>query len=92
MMVKTDGGDVLSFKTTKDAAPVSSVTGYTIISQYGYIFSPTKEELQKIAGSKLTNMRYPDGKGGQTDLEFKGGAKKWGKAMVEGAQCLLEKL
>lgn len=92
MMVKTDGGEVMTFKTIKDAPPVTTVNGYSILSQYTYLFAPTKEDLEKIAGSKLTNMRYPDGKGGHADLEFKGGAKKWGKAMVEGAQCLLENM
>ena len=92
IMLKFDTGDILKLATDKAAYPVTSVSGTTIISQYTYSMPLRKEVLTQLSSGTLSMMRHPDGKGGFTDIEFKGGAKKWGKSLANGAQCLLSNL
>lgn len=91
-LIKSETDEIVKLVSNADAFPVSSFNGSTIISQYIYNIDLDKEKLEAITKSKLTLMRYPDGKGGTTDMAFKSFWKKWGKAITNGATCLLENM
>lgn len=88
-LLKSSADEIIKMKSSKPAYPVSSVSGTSIISQYQYTINLTKSDLEAITKSDLVMMRHPDGKGGTTDFAFKGFGKKWGKALVNGATCIL---
>lgn len=91
-LLKSASDEIITLKSSKETFPVTSLSGSTIISQYLYVIDLDKATLEAITKDELTLMRYPDGKGGTTDMEFKSLWKKWGKALTKGANCLKENM
>jgi hypothetical protein len=91
-LLKSSTDEIIKLASSKPAYPVSSISGTSIISQYQYNINVGKEQLTAITKSQLVMMRHPDGKGGTTDFEFKGFGKKWGKALLGGAECILSNM
>jgi len=59
-------------------------------SDYSYLMELTKEEVFKIATSKVILVRYPDTQGGTLDYTPKGLGKIITNALFKGANCLKE--
>lgn len=92
-LFKMENNDIVKLLTAEDALPSTSVSGtssMTITStKYIYVFSPSKDDITKLAGSSLVILRYPNPQGGTIDLENKGARKKWMKGITDGAKCML---
>lgn len=82
---KTANGDVVKCQTISDAAPKVAVAGSVIYTNFSFIMAVSKEDLEKLSASKVVLVRYPDGKGGITDLKLKKGAAN---AVMQGATCV----
>mgnify|MGYP000978742328 CR=1 FL=1 len=52
----------------------------------------SREDIERLASSPVTFIRYPNPEGGSLDLEIKGLAKSTGKHILVGATCVLEHL
>ena len=91
-LLKSTTDEIITLKSSKETFPVTSFNGSSIISQYNYVMNLDKALLESITKDQLVLMRYPDGKGGTTDMAFKSLWKKWGKALTKGANCLLENM
>lgn len=92
IMFKTDKGDIVKQVTLLDSYPKTTVTTQAVYSNYSLKIALSKEDLQKLAASKLDVIRYPDPKGGQTDYDVKGMGKITANQIYKGATCLLGNL
>jgi hypothetical protein len=92
LFFKFENGDILEFKTTNDAHPVTKVSGATVFTNYTYQTLFTKSAIETISSSKVVLVRYPDLKGGFTDIELTGLRKKFAKKIQEGATCIKDNL
>ncbi|NVN17434.1 hypothetical protein GUA46_03695 [Muricauda sp. HICW] len=60
---------------------------------YSFVFLLTESELKKFADSKIELVRIPDTDEGEyVDLKAKGRTKKKIKAIIKGANCIIEQL
>jgi len=91
---KFENGDMLKLTTIADAAPktTASASQYSasFYSDYTYAFNLTREEVEKLAASKVILIRYPDTQGGTLDFKPKGFDKKLIDVLYKGANCIKE--
>jgi hypothetical protein len=90
---KLENGDIIQQSTIIDASPKTDITSNAVIyTNYTYKIMLTKAEIEKLAGSKVILIRYPDAKGGVMDYEIKGFGKFFSKQLLKGASCIKEHL
>ena len=94
IILKLENGEILKLATAYDASPKtdasSSMYSATIYTNYFYPIELTKDEVNKLATSKVVLIRYPDTQGGTRDFEPKGFTKKLADVLQKGAQCIRE--
>lgn len=97
LLFKLENDDILKLAIKEDAPPKKKVNtdmaGYnTITSDYSYVMVLTKDELTKLATSKVVLIRYPDAQGGTLDYTPKGLGKILSNEIFKCANCIKENL
>lgn len=96
VIIKLKDGSILNLHSVKDAMPQSKVRanqyGATVYTQYTFAFILDKEQINLLANSKVSFIRYPAADGGYTDIDIKGFGKIYAKKITKGAECMLENL
>jgi hypothetical protein len=87
---KFENGDMLKLSSVADSYPKTNVSGTTIYTNYTYRMELSKNDLLKLAESKVSLIRYPDANGSMMDWELKGLYKIYTKYMMNGAACIKE--
>ena len=89
VLFKLKNGETLTLTTMNDAAPISQASPYGVVTFYTYIMELTGENVNRLAKMEVSDIRYPDGKGGFLDYEAN---RKWRRIIMEGAECMSEHL
>lgn len=89
---KLENNTIIAKTIFADAVPVDFEIGNINFTHYTLKINLSKEDIEKLAGSTVTLIRYPDPEGGSLDFEIKGLAKSTGKHILLGATCVLEHL
>jgi hypothetical protein len=93
IVMKLENGEILTLKSAGETAgSVNMMNG--INTAFTFIFPVTREQLSKLAASKVVFMRVPSLAGaGTRDIEKKDwNIKKSHEAMMKGAACMLQNL
>lgn len=93
---KLDNGEVMELLTCVDAHPDTHINasqyGANVYTFYTFVFSLSKDQLDKLAKFKTTAVRYPDTNGEYLDVILKGKRNKYTKAVLEGGQYLVSNM
>lgn len=93
LFYKLENGEIIKLITVNNAVPNSQIianqNSATVLTFYSYIMQITKQDLNKLANSKVVLIRFPNGKDGQQDFILKGRWKKISGAILKGAVCML---
>lgn len=93
---KLDSGETMELLTCVDATPETQISASqysaSVYTSYTFIFCLTKDQLDKLATSKMLAFRYPDTNGEYLDIILKGKKNKYARAVLEGGQCILSNL
>jgi hypothetical protein len=96
LLFKLENGEILKLVTIADAPPKtaranqSQYYSTSFTSDYSYVMEVSKEDVGKLAASKVVLIRYPDTQGGTLDYSPKGLGKKLADVLFKGANCLKE--
>ena len=89
ILFKLENDETVALTTANDAAPISQVSPYGVITFYTYVMELTEENVNKLAKIAISDIRYPDGKGGFIDYKSN---RKWKRIIMKGAECMSEQL
>jgi len=94
LIFKLENGEIIKLPTITDTPPktdaATSSSSMYIYTNYCYQMELTKEQVTKLADSKVILLRYPDGQGGTLDYTPKGLGKILTNAINKGANCIKE--
>jgi hypothetical protein len=94
MIFKLENGEIIKLATISDAPPKTRATAtqYSayINTDYSYLVELTKDQVTKLATSKVILIRYPDTQGGSLDYTPKGLGKIYTNVLFKGANCIRE--
>lgn len=93
VLIKLENGDIVRLHTFSEASSTvgaSGASGFTTTySEYYLKMEITVEQLQKLASFKITDLRYPNLHGGNTDDKASDLRKGFRKSFMKGAKCIL---
>nr|WP_294859005.1 hypothetical protein [uncultured Fluviicola sp.] len=93
VLMKLENGDIIRLYTlneTSSTVGTANASGFAMTySEYYLKMEITVEQLQKLASFKITNLRYPNLHGGNTDDEADDLRKGFRKSFMQGAKCIL---
>lgn len=96
LLFKLENGETVKLLTVSQSHPktrlIANQASASVLTNYTYVFNVNKEELSKLAISKVILVRYPDTKGDFLDFEIKVRGRKYATALYEGAQCIQSNL
>ncbi|RXQ87176.1 hypothetical protein EO244_16675 [Ancylomarina salipaludis] len=92
LLYKLENEKSIKLKSVNDSYPNSYVYANQVGTAYSLVFNVPREDLEEIANSIITVMRFPDTNGGYVDLVSKGSGKRTFKIIKKGAQCMLDNL
>ena len=92
VMLKLDNDQIIKLTTSADAVPITRATATqysaSMNTDYSYVMEVSKEDIKKLAESKANLIRYPDTKGGSTDIKLSGFNGKLANEIKKGAECI----
>ena len=97
ILFKLENDEILKFAIVEDAPPKTKVghdnAGYSYVTtDYSFVMLVSKDELNKMASSKVVLIRYPDAQGGTLDYTPKGLGKILTNAIYKCANCIKDNL
>jgi hypothetical protein len=90
--LKLENNTIISKTIIADVVPEDLKINNLNFTNYTLKINLSKEDIERLASSPVTFIRYPNPEGGSLDLEIKGLAKSNGKHILLGATCVLEHL
>lgn len=91
LLLKLENGDIIKLISNMEAIPKSQAFADGVYTDYTYVCDIDKDLLTKMASSKVSFMKIPDGKGSTKDINCSSGFfnKIRAKNILKGAKCIL---
>jgi hypothetical protein len=94
LFIKFQNGDTIQLKTLAETTSKSDYSGprlKVVYTEYYLKSEISILQLQKLANSPVTYLRFPNLQGGYTDYSSGDMGKAFRKSFMEGAECILYK-